>query len=451
MHVATAKVELAGHEVVLPQPETLCDLSVASWLGGVPQLARELSAEALASSISLGMPWSQTRAALLGALVADDEATADALLTDALSLTELHGYQELWARKERSRAPRLLARALERELGPPGVAAGLVAACGAEVVSECVALLADAPPRARRQLAGVAGEVPGTDPEMLRRLRQDRDPAVRRAATRSHAGVSVASERPPLRFVGLGGFAVHRGDELVPSSAFGRQRARALLAALLCAGRPVHREELLDWFWSDLDGERGLRALHVTLYGLRRALEPELPRGAASSVVVAEGESYRMRPADGDIWDAAEFLELVRVSTRIGERDARLDALRRAEAAYTGPLFPEWPYERWSEDRRVEVANALRTTLAQLGENLTDAGMVREAIACYQRLTALEPECEAWHRALMVTYERAGERAFALRQYHACRKVLRDELGVEASAETRDLHQAILNGRGAAG
>ena len=51
----------------------------------------------------------------------------------------------------------------------------------------------------------------------------------------------------------------------------------------------------------------------------------------------------------------------------------------------------------------------------------------------------------------MVTYARAGERAFALRQYHACRKVLREELGVEASTETRDLYQEILTGRNAVG
>ena len=133
-----------------------------------------------------------------------------------------------------------------------------------------------------------------------------------------------------------------------------------------------------------------------------------------------------MRPAEDDSWDAADFLELAGAAGRMAAGAGRLErALRRAEAAYTGPLFPEWPYERWSEPRQLEVAEALRSTLARLGEELAGAGSLRDAIACYERLTALEPEREAWHRALMTTYDRAGERALALRQYHACRKVLR--------------------------
>lgn len=47
----------------------------------------------------------------------------------------------------------------------------------------------------------------------------------------------------------------------------------------------------------------------------------------------------------------------------------------------------------------------------------------------------------------MCLYARTGEKALALRQYHACRAVLRRELGVEASGDTRALYQAILEDR----
>ena len=45
---------------------------------------------------------------------------------------------------------------------------------------------------------------------------------------------------------------------------------------------------------------------------------------------------------------------------------------------------------------------------------------------------------------LMQTFLQAGERALALRQYHACRKVFRDQIGVEPSDETRALYAAML-------
>ena len=45
----------------------------------------------------------------------------------------------------------------------------------------------------------------------------------------------------------------------------------------------------------------------------------------------------------------------------------------------------------------------------------------------------------------MGVYAESGERALALRQYHSCRAILRRELGVEASAQTRALYQALLD------
>jgi DNA-binding SARP family transcriptional activator len=60
------------------------------------------------------------------------------------------------------------------------------------------------------------------------------------------------------------------------------------------------------------------------------------------------------------------------------------------------------------------------------------------------RLLALEPEREEWHRALMLAYRASGERALALRQFHACRSVLRRELGVEPSPETQELYRRVL-------
>ena len=44
----------------------------------------------------------------------------------------------------------------------------------------------------------------------------------------------------------------------------------------------------------------------------------------------------------------------------------------------------------------------------------------------------------------MRAYSLAGERPLALRQFHACRAVLRRELGVEPGAETRELYGEIL-------
>jgi DNA-binding SARP family transcriptional activator len=86
--------------------------------------------------------------------------------------------------------------------------------------------------------------------------------------------------------------------------------------------------------------------------------------------------------------------------------------------------------------------------LQRLAERLAESGQPGAAIGRYRRLLALEPEREGWHRALMLVYAEAGERALALRQYHACRAVLRGRLGIEPCRETRELYSTLLRDEG---
>ena len=441
-HVEVARDELRAYGAAFDHAGVFADLALAAREAGLAELARELIDEAMSGAESAPRPH-LARAALVGAAVHGESPEGARMLALALELTEQAGYDELWLRRERRLAGPLLARALAGGLGPRGLAVRLAAACGGEVLTECVSALARGPAAVRLELAERLSEAPDVGADVLERLLADKDPDVQ-AATRLALPKLAARPRPPLRLISMGGFAVRRGDSLIRIQAFGRERARALLAALLCAGRPVHREELLEWFWPALPPDRGLRAFHVTLYELRRALEPELARGAASSVLVSDGDAYRVELAPQDSWDAAEFLALAAVA--LAERDLSqgLRMFEAAEAAYGGILFPEWPYAAWSEGRRAEVERVHRAVLERLADGLAAAGQPQAAISRYQRLVELEPEREAWHRGLMRLYASAGERALALRQFHACRALLRRELGIEPSGETRQLYQEFL-------
>jgi DNA-binding SARP family transcriptional activator len=420
----------------------LTDLASAACKVGLVERARDLIDGAAAAARDARARLAQARAAMIGAAAWGSGERGDRLLTEALELSP--GYEELWASCERPFAARLLTRALAEGLGPPGTAAHLAAVCGAEVFTECVAGVASAPAGVRRQLQEVVGGAVGVDQAVVDRVSGgSHSPQQRRDGGR---GGRRSPPRPPIRFIALGGFGVLRGGMKIPLTAFRRERGRSLLAALLCAGGPVHREVLLEWFWPSLSPERGMRAFHVTLYELRRVLEPELERGAASSVIMAEGEAYRLSLGAGDSYDAAEFMHLARPRSGQEGAAARLARLHSAERIHAGPLFPEWPYEGWADGRRAEVERTHRKVLEDLAEALRAVGQPKAAAARYEVLLALDPEREAWHRGLMRAYVQDGERALALRQYHACRRVLRSRLGVEASAETRALYQELLTG-----
>jgi len=256
------------------------------------------------------------------------------------------------------------------------------------------------------------------------------------------------TSRPPMRICTMGAFVVERAGEPIPAADFQRRKGRALLAALLCAGEPVHRDQLLEWFWPALAPDRGLACLFTTLYALRRALEPGLSRRVSSSLVVCEGESYRLELGERDSWDAEEVLRAASMAAVAGVEGLAGEELARAERLCAGSFLPEWPYEDWARWRRAEIEEARVTVLEASAEARLAAGQPRVAIARFRQLLALEPESERWHRALMRAYTASGEVGLALGQYDACRRLLRRTQGSEPSAETVELFMALLRREG---
>jgi len=176
----------------------------------------------------------------------------------------------------------------------------------------------------------------------------------------------------------------------------------------------------------------------------RFAARPGSPGSSARpSSVISTGESYRVVLDDRARFDADELFALARAASA-DDPDDELDRRFAIEESFVGPLFPEWPYAPWAEERRRECEEVHASNLHALAALLIEQGRPREAVSRLLRLLALEPEREEWHRALMLAYRASGERALALRQFHACRSVLRRELGVEPSPETQELYRRVL-------
>jgi class 3 adenylate cyclase/DNA-binding SARP family transcriptional activator len=433
-----ARRAIAAQGPEADQPGALCDIGEAAATVGSVALAEGLLREALERAAALDMPRHRARACIM---LADLEVPdASALALEAVRIADAFGDVRLWTEVPGAAGAAAIALALEAGEDHDRFLSRVLTASAPAELEAVVERVLTMHASTRRRLALLAAPLglPETGP--LARLRSDADPAVRRAARAPRPGTA----RPAaFEYRGLGGFLVLRDGEAVPRSAFGREKARMLLASLLCAGRPVHREELLEWHWPELPLDRAVRAFHVTMHSLRRALEPELPRGARPSSVISTGESYRVVLNDLAHFDARELVALARAAPA-GDPDGELERRLAIEEACSGPLFPEWPYAPWAEERRRECEEVHASNLQALSAILVEQGRPREAIVRLSRLLVLEPEREEWHRALMVAYRASGERALALRQFHACRSVLRRELGVEPSPETQELYKRLL-------
>ena len=382
--------------------------------------------------------WERARVAVVAAGVGAE----DAALAEALELSAGLESADLWAVRERRRAAPLLARALRAGLGPAGVAERLLAACGGEVLSECAELLADAPPAARAAVARAAARAADADAVMVARLARDADAGVREAARAAQEAVA-RRPRPEMRITTFGALRVHRGGRALAERAI-RARGMAVLASLICARGPVHRERLLEWHWPGRPVPGALAAMHTTLSELRRALEPGLPRGASSQFLVTEGESYRLALGPDDRVDAYELLALADgTAPNAEDPDAAIARLEAAVSLHDGEFLPAWPYADWAEPLRRELAGAYERALESLGERLVAAGRPRDAVAPLERLLERDPEREAACRALMRAHEGCGEPSLALRRYHLLRTALRRS-GTDPGPETRALYSEIL-------
>ena len=244
----------------------------------------------------------------------------------------------------------------------------------------------------------------------------------------------------PLRVRLLGGFRVQPADAGRAVSDWPRRSAKTLVKLLAVQpGHTLHREQVIDVLWPKVDAESALNSFGKALHVARRALEPKLPR---------RQDSAYLRLADGMVVLNTEH---VAVDTDEFERLAE-DALRRREiaayeaasAAYGGELLPEDRYESWCSERRSALAELHIRLLLGTAEALERRGSYSEAADRLRDVLQRDPTREAVHRQLMLLYARMGAPDQAVRQFHCCEAVLRQELDLAPQPETIALCDEIL-------
>jgi DNA-binding SARP family transcriptional activator len=100
----------------------------------------------------------------------------------------------------------------------------------------------------------------------------------------------------------------HYGNSSTPRPSL---RARQILAILLAAyPDPVPAESLMERLWPEHSQEAAANSLYVAIYALRRALEPDLQKGAVSRYIQRESDCYQLA-LDDDLW--IDFLEFERL------------------------------------------------------------------------------------------------------------------------------------------
>lgn len=230
----------------------------------------------------------------------------------------------------------------------------------------------------------------------------------------------------------LGPFAVEPRNGA--PAAIRSRKARALLAFL--AMRPdfrASREQLATLLWGDNSDPLARHSLRQCLTLLRKDL------AGAAEILVFERDTVGLDGRAVTV-DAREFASLSRASG--AEHMARAAALYRGEFLADLALDIE-DFDGWRDTERHRLRDLAARAFATLAAAFDQDGRGEAAIEMADRLVAIEPTREEWHRVALAIWARHRGREAALGRAKAFADVLRRELGVAPAAETEALVAAI--------
>lgn len=228
----------------------------------------------------------------------------------------------------------------------------------------------------------------------------------------------------------LGEFAVALDG--TPVTSLNTDRLQSLFGYLLVHRRTaVSRQQLAFLFWPDSNEAQARTNLRNLLFTLNRALPN------AEEFLSINGTTLQWRTDAPCTLDVDEF-------EKAASRADSTDSLREAVGVYHGELLPGL-YDDWVLTERERLDREYTQTLEKLIDGLQAKKEYREAIKYAQQLARHDTLREDTYRRLMQLYALSGDRSGVRRVYEQCQSVLKRELDVEPSRETKQAYQQALN------
>jgi predicted ATPase/DNA-binding SARP family transcriptional activator len=225
-----------------------------------------------------------------------------------------------------------------------------------------------------------------------------------------------------------------------------RRKVKALLTYLAVTGKRCHREKLATMLWPNSDQKRAHGSLRRNLSELNKILEGDW--------LDIDQETVTLRHSV-DLWlDVTQFRQsLAQCQTHAHALAtvcrACITLLNEAVTLYRddfllGFALPNCPeFDEWQFFQTESYRQMLATALERLIQAHLDHDEPVAAIPHARRRLNLDPLHEPTHRQLMNLYALTGQKSAALRQYHRCVRILKEELGVSPTVETTTLFERL--------
>ena len=228
-----------------------------------------------------------------------------------------------------------------------------------------------------------------------------------------------------------------QGREIVLS----RQSISFLAYLVLYRELDHPRELMIEHFWSSHEPMRARSCLGTALSRLRKRFQIE---GCDWLELSARGEPRISQSAP--IWfDIVAFETGISPVLTASEGELEPQVLENLVAAlnhYRGDLLLGW-YDSWVLSERERLRLLCLRGYRRLMSHYAAVGDVENALAAGHAALRIEPLQELIQQRVIELYRASGQHAAAIRQYERLTALLRSELGIAPSKNTRALVDGI--------
>jgi DNA-binding SARP family transcriptional activator/ATP/maltotriose-dependent transcriptional regulator MalT len=245
----------------------------------------------------------------------------------------------------------------------------------------------------------------------------------------------------------FGGLEVTTPHGVVAQRDWGKRKARLLFAMLVARhGTDVHRAELIEYLWPDLDEAHGINNFYVVWSAMKRAVSPGSPD--VETVPPFENHNGVCRMIPGRVASDLDQFTAARAEARyaksIDDTQAEATALRTAIELYRGDVLPGDIYDDWFGSIRQRFRQEYQASVIRFSTLMLAAGDPLAALPFVIGASERDSLREDLYQVRIKLEVASNQRGAAMGTYMSCRNTLIEELGIDPSRETVELYQQIL-------
>ncbi len=205
-------------------------------------------------------------------------------------------------------------------------------------------------------------------------------------------------------------------------------KAKRLLEIMLsCDGFRATADEAVDHLWPSASGDKGKHSLHNEISNLRRILSKLKLEGHVE--VRREQDAYRLYCSKQVRVTDRQFEALARRGLAAAENEEARAVLTEAAGLLTGSFLEDAAYERFPEERRLELSQLAAECLHALADNplTTD----EDAVTWWERALEHDQYDEDAYQGIIRTCLRLGQKNKASKCFSLMQKTLIEDLGCD--------------------